>query len=66
MLTNSNDRYRIMCIYIYIYSLPVFTVDSCKLHVAYEVKVTALATVAKSKPILLAAWEFFQHLARDR
>ena len=37
----------------------VYTVDSCKLHAAYEVKVKALATVAKSKPILLATWEFF-------
>ncbi len=35
--------------------------DTCKLpvHTIYEVKVKGLATVAKSKPILLATWEFF-------
>ncbi len=35
------------------------TVDSCKLLAVYEVKVKALAAVAKSKPIVLATWELF-------
>ncbi len=33
-----------------------YTVDSCKLHVLFKGKIKALATVAKSKPILLSTW----------
>ncbi len=33
------------------------------LSTVYEIKVKDLATVAKSKPILLATREFFWHLA---
>ncbi len=34
----------------------MYTLDSCKLYVVFEGKIKALATVAKSKPILLATW----------
>ncbi len=39
-----------------IYICTPLPVDSCKLHVVVEGKIKALATVDKSKPILLATW----------
>ena len=35
------------------------SIDSCNLDTIYKVKVKFLATVAKSKPLILATWEFF-------
>ena len=42
------------------------SIDSCKLHTIFEVKVKVLATVVKSKPIRLAAWEFCLAIAQYR
>ena len=35
------------------------SIDSCRLHRIYKVKVKVLATMFKSKLIFLATWEFF-------
>ncbi len=41
----------------------VYEVDLCKLRKLCEVRVKGLATVSKSKAILLSTWEIFYHLA---
>ncbi len=35
------------------------SIDSCEVHTIYDAKAKDLATLAKSKSILLASWEFF-------